>query len=243
MRWNPLKLTNLLGWWDASDAATFTYGTGSTVAQWNDKSGNGRHLTQGTAASRPDRNATLNGQAGVTFDGSNDYLDYDAGSDILDINPWTLWVVVDIDTGEGNSRIMAARRSATGTGEAASPNAILLYVNAAVSATALRAFSDGSAGPTDNTGVSTAMIAHSRHNGTTSLTVGHGGVEQSPTVANPPAAMRYLRVGGTIDGAGNPPANGDTNAFGGVIYEAILCGANVTDMTAPIAYFEDKWGL
>lgn len=43
---------NLQGWYDASDTATLTI-TSNKVSQWNDKSGNGFDLTQGTAGVRP----------------------------------------------------------------------------------------------------------------------------------------------------------------------------------------------
>ena len=52
-RWSPLQLgANLSLWLDASDASTITL-NGSTVSQWNDKSGNARHATQATAANQP----------------------------------------------------------------------------------------------------------------------------------------------------------------------------------------------
>ena len=63
-----------LAWWDASDASTFTFSSGSVVSQWNDKSGNGNHLTQGTVANQPGRTGTQNGLSTVVFDGSNDLM-------------------------------------------------------------------------------------------------------------------------------------------------------------------------
>lgn len=61
-------------WFDASDAASFTYSSGTVVSQWNDKSGNTRHLTQGTVLNQPTRSGTQNGLPTVVFDGSNDAL-------------------------------------------------------------------------------------------------------------------------------------------------------------------------
>lgn len=52
-RWTPLELgTTLVAWWDASDSSTITTATGG-VSQWDDKSGNGHHATQGTSGNRP----------------------------------------------------------------------------------------------------------------------------------------------------------------------------------------------
>lgn len=53
---------------DASDYASFTIASGA-VSQWNDKSGNARHLAQSTAGYRPTVDA-----GGVLFDGTDDYL-------------------------------------------------------------------------------------------------------------------------------------------------------------------------
>jgi hypothetical protein len=57
---NPLSLSPV-AWWDASDSGTVATGTGG-VTDWDDKSGNGWHLTQGTSANRPTyTSAALNG--------------------------------------------------------------------------------------------------------------------------------------------------------------------------------------
>jgi predicted heme/steroid binding protein len=68
---------------DASDSSTLYDATtgGSLVAadggvgRWQDKSGNGRHFTQSTAGSRPQRKISqINGLDALLFDGSNDTL-------------------------------------------------------------------------------------------------------------------------------------------------------------------------
>lgn len=52
VNWTPADLPNLALWLDAADASTITL-NGSTVSQWKDKSGNGRHVAQATAANQP----------------------------------------------------------------------------------------------------------------------------------------------------------------------------------------------
>jgi hypothetical protein len=55
-------------WLDASDASSVTLNAGN-VAEWRDKSGNGTHSTQFTAASQPAYNSTgLNSKGVVEFD-------------------------------------------------------------------------------------------------------------------------------------------------------------------------------
>ena len=50
--WQPSDEPDaLVAWWDASDSNTITITTG--VSQWDDKSGNLRHLTQNTAVNQP----------------------------------------------------------------------------------------------------------------------------------------------------------------------------------------------
>jgi len=61
-------------WLDASDSSTITLVSGA-VSEWRDKSGNNRHASQGTSANRPVM-STLNGKSVLSFDGSNDFLQY-----------------------------------------------------------------------------------------------------------------------------------------------------------------------
>lgn len=75
---SPLSLSPAL-WLDASDAATIT-SSGGKVSQWNDKSGNGRNVTQATSAAQPSTGTnTLNGLNVLTFDGG-DYLAHSTAS-------------------------------------------------------------------------------------------------------------------------------------------------------------------
>lgn len=94
---NPLTLSPYV-WIDASDAATLLNGSGTAaadgeaIATWQDKSGNARHLTQGTAASRPVRVAASNL---VNFDGANDAL---AVTGLTLALPYTIIAVVRQDS-------------------------------------------------------------------------------------------------------------------------------------------------
>ena len=113
--WTPAAIATAL-WLDAADTSTVTTVSGA-VSQWNDKSGNNRHATQPTAASRPV--VTANGLADksvITFDGTNDFMD----------------VVTTILQGIGNFELhWIYARLGAGTGDAAYRPAI-----SALSATA-----------------------------------------------------------------------------------------------------------
>lgn len=68
--WNPSMISTAL-WLDAADASTVTTVSGA-VSQWNDKSGNARHVTQATAGNRP--TLTSNGLSNrnvITFNAAN----------------------------------------------------------------------------------------------------------------------------------------------------------------------------
>lgn len=73
--WTPAALGPALALWlDAADASTITL-NGGTVSQWNDKSGNARHVSQATAVNQPTYNTTaLNGKPSLVFDGTDDFI-------------------------------------------------------------------------------------------------------------------------------------------------------------------------
>ena len=64
---NPRSISGLYAWYDAADSAAVTL-NGSTVSEWRDKSGGGRHVSQGTAGSQPTyTTAGQNGKNCLTF--------------------------------------------------------------------------------------------------------------------------------------------------------------------------------
>lgn len=71
-------------WLDATDAASFTYSSGSVVSEWKDLSGNTRHFTQGTVALQPERQLNIqNSLPSVYFNG-----------DLLANSSWN-WLTTD----------------------------------------------------------------------------------------------------------------------------------------------------
>ena len=90
--WTPAATTTAL-WLDAADASTVTTVSGN-VSQWNDKSGNGRNVAQGTAGSRPAyTSAGLNGLNVITFDGTADQLFNTSAALQRNVNATTIWAV------------------------------------------------------------------------------------------------------------------------------------------------------
>jgi hypothetical protein len=107
---SPLSIPGLALWLDASDASTLfqaSDGTtpatadGDVVGYWGDKSGSGRHVTQGTTANKPTlQTAEQNGRNVVQFDGNDYLLRSVTGSDILSANA-AHFVVVMKQSGAG----------------------------------------------------------------------------------------------------------------------------------------------
>jgi len=65
---DPLNITGLWGWWDASDAGSFTYaGLPDQISQWDDLSGNARHQVLVAGAGGPFRNGTQNSLDTITY--------------------------------------------------------------------------------------------------------------------------------------------------------------------------------
>ena len=109
--WTPAQITTAL-WLDADSPSSITL-NGSTVSQWNDKSGNGRHATQATAANQPAYSATgFNGKPAVAFDGINDYIVTNAA----DYSVGAIFLVYKLNGFSSNRQIYSCRTS---------PNAIL----------------------------------------------------------------------------------------------------------------------
>ena len=65
--WTPAEMTTAL-WLDATDSSTITE-SGGAVSQWDDKSGNGRNVSQSTPTLQPTySNANINGVQAILFD-------------------------------------------------------------------------------------------------------------------------------------------------------------------------------
>ena len=95
VNWTPADLgSSLAAWYDAADEDTITEASG-LVSQWDDKSGNARHMTQGTAANQPTTGSRqLNGLNVLDCDGG-DFMAH-AGFPITDFS-LSVFVVAELD--------------------------------------------------------------------------------------------------------------------------------------------------
>jgi hypothetical protein len=122
---NPRSISGLFQWFDGSDRATlFDATTGGSavadngaVARWEDKSGNARHLTQGTAGNRPTlRPAIRNGRSVLEYDGANSSLV--SASSTNDLSSLSIFAVFTQDTlGQNSAAHLWATDTTSGNGQ------------------------------------------------------------------------------------------------------------------------------
>lgn len=101
---SPIQITGLVGWYDASDSSTITL-SGSNVTQWDDKSGSGYHLIQGTAGNQPVISAaSQNGLDAVTFV-SSDFMDASNPASMIGVSEITSLAVVSCSSAAATARV------------------------------------------------------------------------------------------------------------------------------------------
>lgn len=98
-KFRPWHLSGLAMWLDGADAASIALDGSNNVSQWSDKSGNGRHVLQGSATLRPSYTSSnqVNGITVPRFDGSDDTMSTTGGSTIS--QPSTSYVVFKFESG------------------------------------------------------------------------------------------------------------------------------------------------
>lgn len=95
--WTPAEITTE-AWWDANDATTITE-SGGSVSQWDDRSGNGNNLTQGSGSSQPTTGTrTIGGLNAFDFDGGDTL-----NGGVLGLANYSKFCVVSFDVAAGNN--------------------------------------------------------------------------------------------------------------------------------------------
>ena len=218
---SPISLSPLL-WLDASDASTIT-SSGGAVSQWDDKSGNGYDVTQGTASNQPATGATtINSLNVLDFDG-NDYLNGTATA--MGSADRTIFVVVDSNNTSGwyftfgQSGVSGERFGLTGQIAVRVNSGYVIYTTAIPLSPTILAFTS-----TDGT----IQNVECRVNGA-ALSVGS-------TASRTLATAAQVQVG----------ADGGTGyGFNGSIAEIIVVQDTLTatEISDTETYLADKWGI
>jgi hypothetical protein len=117
--WTPAFLGSSLAiWLDASDASTITL-NGSTVSQWRDRSGNGRTVTQATAANQPTYIANgISSRGSLSITTAPRWLAYTESGTVTSATIAAVGQIVDTT---GNSRMAGLNTSTSGTRQSLAP--------------------------------------------------------------------------------------------------------------------------
>lgn len=102
---SPPMFANLQLWFDASDLSTITSAS-NLVSQWNDKSGNGYNVTQGTSASQPTTGTTTkNGLNVLVFAASKQMTRTTTTSLGQNVTGTTVYTVHRLDSGSATREL------------------------------------------------------------------------------------------------------------------------------------------
>lgn len=104
--WTPAQASPSM-WLDASDARTITL-NGSTVSQWDDKSGNRINATQSTAARQPTYTTNgLNGNPVLTFNTSS----FSSTANVNGLSSFMFYIVAKASTGSNYTSMLRFQTS------------------------------------------------------------------------------------------------------------------------------------
>lgn len=220
---SPLSLSPIA--WFKADGIT-GLSDAAAVTQWDDASGNGRHVLQATAANQPlYKTAILNGLPVVRFDGSNDRL---VSAAFAQPQEWTVCAVAKTTS-------TASLQSIVDT-DSGSRHAQLLRANTAVESIAFSAagsaFTDSETATPTNFNVLTAR----RDSTTVQVFVNGTSAGSTATTGTPSSVTTVFQLGCT--GAGSQFLTGD-------IAEAIYFGSalSTTDRQRVQTYLGTKYNI
>lgn len=212
-------------WFDPSDLSTLWQDTGAiapvtsagqAVARIDDRSGNGNHLVQATAAARPLYQVDSNGKAYLLFDGIDDWLGVAFGASMS--MPWDRITAIR-QVGWTLNRRIFGNRSGGGTGQVLQSGT-----------TPRIRLSDGTAGP-ENAGLAVGAngVVTERHiSGASQLAINNQGYVTGNSGST---ATNGLVVGG---GAGGTNLS-NIRFYGGVIRAGTMTDEEIANLRAWLA--------
>lgn len=226
---SPLDVVSLAGWYDASDTSTITQ-SGGLVSQWNDKSGNSRHLIQSNDTLKPlSHSAAIGSLNALDFHSvTADKISTSAAYTVLNSTAYSILAVVKYDTAGGYFIGIGQPSNYTGlhTGYRNTTQYTLDHYNAGVDITV-----------TPNT--STPMILNPQFNNLGSnIRINGSSIGSSGGF---PAFALSATTGVLNIGNGHDTSNPFNGMIGEVlIYTGALSDANREQLEGILAH---KWGL
>lgn len=224
----PTDISNMALWLDAADTSSIT-ASGGAVSQWNDKSGNGRHATQGTSGNRPTTGTrTLNSKNALDFvAASNHLLELPSGMYAVSAGANTVIVVAAADNTNNNHRFYNGSVSGT------------TCVTARYGSTTTFSVQNRTAVALTNITITRNTSAHAmgyRRSGT-AITPFYDGAEGA-------AGSNAQDVTLTALGIGRDPSS-TTDSFDGVMAEILVFSRSLTnaELNKIGSYLASKWGI
>lgn len=233
--WTPTQISTAL-WLDADDASTITL-NGSTVSQWRDKSGNGRHVDQVILNNQPSYQAIgFNSKPTVSFDGTNDSL---KNASYQPVGAVSVFIVFRRSQSKG--ALINIQRSGGVFEVVGKPDSSYRSITITAAGNINPAFGFDISGD----GVDQNIILGVQHNGATNTSsnfTGHvNGTSQTITTSG---AVGYLSETGFSIG-GRPVQNLLVTYFSGQISEIVFLNSTLStdDRQRLEGYLAWKWGL
>lgn len=237
----PATISGLSGWWDFSNGSTmFDATTGGSlvaadaaVARVEDLSGNTRHFTQATSASRPIRKTNIqNGRGTIRLNGSQHFMATSANlSTILPLAQCTVFAVAACASASNDAildRNSCVLSSSSGGGRG---YACFRSNNTAYALGYDTAYRSASLSYT----IGTWGVFTTRHDGSTLLFRLNGGSDSSVSLATNAFSSGTAQLGNNAYGA---RLNGDVGEI--IAYNVALSDA---DRNAVESYLQNKWGI
>lgn len=234
----PNTINDLSLWLDGSDAKTLYDSTSGgslvvpdgSIARWEDKSGNGFHVTQSTGGERPLRKQSVKNNLDVVrFDGLNDNLSRSA---VLSGSSFTVFIVYSVILGSGLSKFvfMTGNSSSSGYAYVINPSDIRQ-----INYSGVGAWSNGAA--VTSWEVSSIVRDSSVNSGFPNLYI--DGVLK--TLSTPGSTSYNSPVGSTVVGA----TQAETALFHGDIAEIIVYNRALLEVERKKVedYLMNKWGI
>lgn len=227
-----LSLTaNRAAWYDASDLSSFST-TGTLINQWNDKSGNARHLI-GTVGTRPSLNASLPAVvlAGGQFMDTNLFTTF-AGTLV------TAYVVATLNNSAHATARLLNFATSGGSGNAGSTLTQMVMLRAdSTHGLEIQRNSTGSFGAFENTTYGTKFIATNLQDNVNSTLYRNDTISNQPLVTGN-FGYSMFRLGAWT-GAAGAFWNGNIHEI--LVYEDVAHDA--TQRATVWAYLAEKWGI
>lgn len=231
---SPLDLAPAL-WLDAADTSFITSSSG-LVSQWNDKSGNGRHAAQATAARQPTTGAnTINSLNVISFNGSRGLLAPTAQYVNSSNGSWTAFAVFSTRT------VASGSGSIVDADDEISPRPSQMLRRTAAGVTSVRV---AGGVVTDNAGVTistnTPYIV-SAYQSSSALEVFVNASSNGSSAISGTSATRTS----TLAIGYHPFSTLFSQALDGVIGEVIIYSTalSVADRTLVLSYLNAKWAV